>query len=49
MGFFHESRSGGPLWHQDAYQLEHGPQGGRKHVFKVNQNLLKRPFVYKKK
>ena len=33
MGSFCESRSGGPLWHQDALRLEKGPQGEGKDIF----------------
>ena len=48
MGSFCESRSGGSLQHPDALRLEHWPQGEEKYVFILNQNLLKRPCVYKK-
>ena len=48
MGSFCESRSSGPLRHQDALQFEHGPQREEKTYQIQNQNLLKIPCVYKK-
>ena len=48
-GSFSQSSSGGPLWHQDALRLEHGPQEEvKRDIFIFNQNLLKRPCVDKK-